>query len=55
MQKIGSEKSSDVIYRLNFSMLGLFLVVKSANSDRPPIGFCNESLLGSKYAGAFKV
>jgi hypothetical protein len=27
------------------------LVGESANGDRPPIGFCIESLLGSKYAG----
>jgi hypothetical protein len=26
------------------------LVVKSAITDLPPIGFCNEPLLGSKYA-----
>jgi hypothetical protein len=39
----------------------MLLVVKSGNSDptplvfhvwdRPPIGFCNEPLIGSKYAG----
>jgi hypothetical protein len=26
------------------------LTAKTANDDRPPIGFCNEPLLGSKYA-----
>src|SRR4030042_3114584 len=26
----------------------IFLVVESANTDRPPIGFCNDWLLGSK-------
>jgi len=28
----------------------LLLVVQSANTGRPSIGFCNEFLLGSKYA-----
>jgi hypothetical protein len=28
-----------------------FLVVKSANTDLPSIGFCIELLLGSKYDG----
>jgi hypothetical protein len=29
----------------------MFLVVETANTDRPPIGFCIDWLLGSKYAG----
>jgi hypothetical protein len=33
-------------------VFNMFLAVKSANTDRPPIGFCNEPLIGSKYAFA---
>jgi hypothetical protein len=29
----------------------MLLAVKSANTDRPSTGFCNEPLLGGKYAG----
>jgi hypothetical protein len=29
----------------------MLMVVKSTNTDLPPIGFCNEPLLGGKYAG----
>jgi hypothetical protein len=31
--------------------LNMPLACFSANSDRPPTGFCNELLLGSKYDG----
>jgi len=27
------------------------LIEKTASADRPPVGFCMEPLLGSKYAG----
>jgi hypothetical protein len=30
----------------------ILLVAENANTDLPPIGFCNEFLLGSKYNGA---
>ena len=33
----------------------MLMVAESANSDRPPIGFCNDLLLGSKYDGAWKL
>jgi hypothetical protein len=29
----------------------MFLVWKTANTDRPPIGFCILFLIGSKYEG----
>jgi hypothetical protein len=29
----------------------MLLTVKNANTDLPPLGFCNEPLLGSKYDG----
>jgi len=28
----------------------MLMAEKSANTDLPPIGFCNDWLLGSKYA-----
>jgi hypothetical protein len=33
----------------------LFIALKSCSLSRSSIGFCNESLLGSKYAGAWKL
>jgi hypothetical protein len=31
----------------------MLLAPENANSDLPPIGFCNEPLLGPKYAGCY--
>jgi len=43
-----SEKTKAPLFK---ALSCCFLAEKSANTDRPSIGFCIELLLGSKYAG----
>jgi hypothetical protein len=46
-----------LLNRVEFLLVGwclffnMLLVVENANTDLPPIGFCIEPLIGSKYVG----
>ncbi len=33
----------------------MLMAVENVNGDRPSTGFCNEPLIGFKYAGVFPV
>jgi len=52
---LGKDYSPLIYTKLHKILLGadfyILLVVKSVNTGRPPIVFCNEFLIGSKYVG----
>jgi hypothetical protein len=41
------------LLRMEAEFFNMLMVAEGANGDRPPIGFCIQSLLGSKYDDFF--